>query len=136
MFILVEDPKTYDEVMRSIDSKFQKEAINDELESIMSICTQILTDLPKGCKPLSSERIFKKKLKADGSIDEVNTRLLVRGNNQKKNIDYFDTYSLVTKVATIRALIALTLLHGLLVHQIDMKTTFLNGDLEEEIYMR
>jgi len=60
---------------------------------------------------------------------------VIRGFNQKKGADYFDTYSPVTKIATIRTLIALTSIHGLLVHQMDVKTTFLNGDLEEEIYM-
>ena len=56
-------------------------------------------------------------------------------NKPKKGVDYFDTYSPVTKIATIRTLVALTAIHGLVVHQIDVKTIFLNGDLEEEIYM-
>ncbi|KAL0545984.1 hypothetical protein IC582_015888 [Cucumis melo] len=62
-------------------------------------------------------------------------RLVVVGFTQKQDIDYFDTYSLVTKITTIRALIALAVIHSLLIHQMDVKTTFLNGNLEEEIYM-
>ena len=57
------------------------------------------------------------------------------GYTQKEGIDYFDTYSLVTKIATIRFLIALSTIRGLIIHQMDVKTTFLNGDLKEEIYM-
>lgn len=92
--------------------------------------------MPRGCKPLGGKWVFKKKLKADGSIDKLKARLVVKGNTQKKDIDYFDTYSPVTKITTIRALIALASIHGLLVHKMDVKTAFLNGDLKEEIYMR
>ena len=60
---------------------------------------------------------------------------MTRGFNQKKGVDYFDTYSPVTKIATIRTLIALAAIHDLVVHQMDVKTAFLNGDLEEKIHM-
>ena len=60
---------------------------------------------------------------------------MVVGYTQKQGVDYFDTYSPVTKITTIRALIALAAIHNLLIHQMDVKTAFLNGDLEEEIYM-
>ena len=60
----------------------------------------------------------------------------MRGSNQRKDRDYFDKHSPVIKVATIRALIALASLHGLLVHQMDMQVTFLNGYLEEDLYKR
>ena len=92
-------------------------------------------DLPKGCKTISSKWIFKKKLRPDGTIDKYKARLVIRGFNQKKGVDYFDTYSPVTKIATIRTLIVLVSIHSLVVHQMDVKTAFLNGDLEEEIYM-
>jgi len=59
--------------------------------------------------------------------------LVIRGFDQRKGIDYFDTYSPVTKVATIRPLIALAAIYDLVIHQMDVKTAFLNGDLEEEI---
>ena len=59
----------------------------------------------------------------------------LRGFDQRKGIHYFDTYSPVTKIATIRALIALVAIFDLVLHQMDVKTAFLNTDLEEEIYM-
>ena len=57
------------------------------------------------------------------------------GYAQKKGVDYFDTYSPVTKITTIRSLFALSSIFNLVVHQMDVKTAFLNGDLDEEIYM-
>ncbi|KAK4381706.1 Retrovirus-related Pol polyprotein from transposon TNT 1-94 [Sesamum angolense] len=94
-----------------------------------------LEDLPVGSKPIKCKWIFKKKIKPDGSIDKFKARLVVVGYTQRKGIDYFDTYSPVTKIATIRALIALSAINDLMIHQMDVKTAFLNGDLEEEIYM-
>ncbi|GJY36492.1 zinc finger, CCHC-type containing protein [Tanacetum coccineum] len=60
---------------------------------------------------------------------------LLVANGQKSGIDYFDTYALVARIGTIRLLIALVSIHNLIIHQMDVKTTFLNGGLEEEVYM-
>ena len=79
--------------------------------------------------------MFKKKLKADGSIDKFKARLVAKWYTQKEGIDYFDTYSPVTRLTTIRILIAMASIHKLIVHQMDVKIAFLNGDLYEEIYM-
>ena len=94
-----------------------------------------MTNFPKGSRPISSKWIFKKKLKIDSSIKKYKARLVIRGFDQKKEIDFFHTYSPVTKISTIRTPIALATIHDLVVHQTDVKTTFLNGDLEEEIFM-
>ncbi|KAL0352264.1 UNVERIFIED_CONTAM: Retrovirus-related Pol polyprotein from transposon TNT 1-94 [Sesamum calycinum] len=123
------------EAITSIDSSFWKEDIKNELDSIMTNHTWDLVDLPVGSKPIKCKWIFKKKIKPDGSIDKFKARLVVVGYTQKKGIDYFDTYSPVTKIATIRALIALSAINDLMIDQMDIKTVFLNGDLEEEIYM-
>lgn len=135
IYLIGEDPKTYNETMRSIDASFWKEAIKSELDSIVSNHTWDLSDLPKGCKPITSKWIFKKKSRPDSTIEKYKARLVIRGFNQKKDIDYFDTYSYVTKIATIRTLVALAAIHNLVTHQIDVKMTFLNGDLKEDIYM-
>ena len=74
-------------------------------------------------------------MKFDGSIDKYKPRLVVKGYIQKKGLDYFDTYSPLTKITSIRMLIALATVHDLKIHQMDVKTAFLNGELEEEIYM-
>ncbi|KAD4982105.1 hypothetical protein E3N88_18776 [Mikania micrantha] len=130
------DPKIYNEVRISRDVAFWKEATNDEMDSIMQNNTWRLTDLPPGCKPLGCKWIFKKKMKVDGSIDKFKARLVIQGFRQKEGIDYFDTYTPVARISTIILLIALGAIHNLVIHQMDVKTAFLNGDLDEEIYMK
>ena len=61
---------------------------------------------------------------------------MVQGFRQKEGLDFFDTYSPVTRITSIRILIAIAALRNLEIHQMDVKTAFLNGDLEEEIYMK
>ncbi|GKB49275.1 zinc finger, CCHC-type containing protein [Tanacetum coccineum] len=113
----------------------EKEAINDEMDSIMGNNTWVLADLPPGCKPLGCKWIFKRKLKVDGTIEKFKARLVIQGFKQKSGIDYFDTYAPVARISTIRLLIAMTSIHNLIIHQMDVKTAFLNGDLDEEVYM-
>ncbi|GKD71971.1 zinc finger, CCHC-type containing protein [Tanacetum coccineum] len=91
--------------------------------------TWMLVDLPLGCK-----WIFKRKLKVNRTIEKFKARLVIQGFKQKSEIDYFDTYALVARISTIRLLIAMASIHNLIIHQMDVKTTFLNGDLEDEVY--
>ena len=63
-------------------------------------------------------------------------QLVAQGFGQKFGFDFFDTYSPIAHISTIRVFLALTSIHKLLIHQMDVKTTFLHGDLKEEIYMR
>ncbi|GJY95473.1 zinc finger, CCHC-type containing protein [Tanacetum coccineum] len=75
-------------------------------------------------------------MKVDGTIDKFKARLVIQGFRQKEEINYFDTYTPVARITTIRLLLALAAIHNLVIHQMDIKTTFLNGDLEEEVYMK
>ncbi|GKB07087.1 zinc finger, CCHC-type containing protein [Tanacetum coccineum] len=131
-----EDLRTYDEAMQSRDAAFWKEAIDDEIGSIMENNTWVLSDLPPGCKPLGCKWIFKRKMKVDRTIDKFKARLVIQGFRQKEGINYFDTYAPVARITTIRLLLALAATHNLLIHQMDVKVTFLNGDLDEEVYMK
>ena len=92
-----------------------------------------LVDLPPGVKTIGCKWIFKRKLKQDGSIKKYKTRLVAKDFKQRKDVDYFDTFALVTRIASIRILIALDSIHNLVTHQMDVKTTLLIGDLEKEI---
>nr|GEU45027.1 zinc finger, CCHC-type [Tanacetum cinerariifolium] len=110
-------------------------ANNDEMDSIMGNNTWVLADVHPGCKPLGCKWIFKRKLKVDGTIKKFKARLVIQGFRQKSWIDYFDTYAPVTRISTIRLLITITSIHNLIIHQMDVNTSFLNGEMEEEVYM-
>ena len=75
------------------------------------------------------------KLRPDGTIEKYKARHVAKGYTQKEGDDFFDTYSPVARLTTIWVLFSLATSYGVLVHQMDVKTTFLNGELEEEIYM-
>ncbi|GJV15628.1 zinc finger, CCHC-type containing protein [Tanacetum coccineum] len=109
-----------------------REAINDEMDSIIDNNTWVFADLPPGYKPLGCKWIFKIKLKVDGTIKKFKARLVIQGFKQKSRIDYFDTYALVARISTINLLIAMASIHNLIIHQMDVRIAFLNGDLEEE----
>nr|GFA16181.1 zinc finger, CCHC-type [Tanacetum cinerariifolium] len=76
------------------------------------------------------------KMKLDGSIDKYKARLVIQCFRQKEGIDLFDTYAPVARISTIRLLLALAAIQDLVIHQMDVITAFLNGYLDEEIYMK
>ncbi|GJX62807.1 zinc finger, CCHC-type containing protein [Tanacetum coccineum] len=89
----------------------------------------------------SKDQSYDQDLKVEGErsierIDKFKARLVIQGFRQKEGIDYFDTYASVARITTIRLLLALAAIHNLVIHQMDVKTTFLNGDLDEEVYMK
>ncbi|GJV26885.1 zinc finger, CCHC-type containing protein [Tanacetum coccineum] len=75
-------------------------------------------------------------MKVDGIIDKFKARLVIRGFRLEEGIDYFDTYAPVARITTIRLLLALAAIHNLVIHQMDVKRAFLDGNLEEEVYMK
>ena len=106
-----EDPQTYGEAMSSRDAFFWREAVNDEMDSIMSNQTWVLVDLPKGSKPISCKWVFKKKYNTDESVQTFKARLVAKGFKQKQSIDYFDTYAPVARLTSIRVLMAIASIH-------------------------
>ena len=135
VFNLEENPPNLKEALASPDAIFWKEAVNDEMESLISNRTWKLVDLPSGCKTIGCKWVLRKKLKLDGSIDKFKARLVVKGFKQKVDLNFFDTFSPVTRITSIRLLIAIATIFYLKIHQMDVKIVFLNWDLEEEIHM-
>jgi hypothetical protein len=135
IYLVDDTPKTIEEAYFSPDADLWKETIQSEMDSIMSNGTREVVDRPYGCKPVGCKWVFKKKFRPDGTVEKYKARLIAKGYTQKEGEDYFDTYSPVARLMTIRVLLFLVASHGLFIHQMDVKTTFLNGELKEEIYM-
>jgi hypothetical protein len=98
------EPKTYREVCQS---KHWLKAINAELEALAKNGTWIIVDLPSNVKPIGSKWAYIIKHKADVSIDRYMARLIAKGHNQIKGQDFFDIFSLVAKLTTIRILLTI-----------------------------
>ncbi|GJS87283.1 calcineurin B-like protein 4 [Tanacetum coccineum] len=104
-----------------------------EIDSILQKHAWELVGLLSGCKPLGYKWIIKKKMKVDGTIDKYKARLTIKGFRQQEGLYYFDTYS--TRITPIKMILAIVALRNCKVHQMDVKMTFLNGDLEKVLYM-
>nr|GEV07712.1 calcineurin B-like protein 4 [Tanacetum cinerariifolium] len=110
------------------------ESIKSVIDFILQKHTWELVGLLLGCKLLVYKWISKKKMKADGTIDKYKARLVIKGFRQHEGLDFFDTYFPVTRTTSIRMVLAIVALRKLKVHQMDMKMTFLNGDLGNVLY--
>ena len=91
LYLIDENPKTYQEALNSVELSVWKKAIKSELDSLTMNQTWELVDLPKGRKPIKCKWIFKRKTRLNGSIERYKARLVVVGYTQKQNINYFDT---------------------------------------------
>ncbi|KAM1963132.1 hypothetical protein ACFX16_023336 [Malus domestica] len=121
--------------MDSFESEQWQQAMNEEQDSIKKNEVWELVDLPNGRKPIGCKWVLRKKYKLDGTLDKFKARLVAKGYTQKPGIDFVDTYSPVAKFTSIRILMAIVARMDLELHQLDVKTAFLNGDLKEDIYM-
>jgi hypothetical protein len=136
VYLVDDTQKTLTEAYASLDAEHWKEPVQNEMESILINGTWEICDLPVGCKPVGYKWVFKKKMKPDATVDKFKTRLVAKGFTQKEGENYFDTYSPVARMTTIRVLVALAACNDLLIHQMDVKIAFLNGELDKEIYMK
>ena len=121
--------------MQSKDDILWKKAINHEIDSLIQNHTCELVDVPDGAKPISCKWIYKRMLRLDGTIEKYKVRLAEKGFSQNKGIDFFDIYAPVCRITIIRVFIAWAAIKKFIIHQMDVKTTFLNRDLTEEVYM-
>ncbi|KAK8694636.1 hypothetical protein V6N13_072183 [Hibiscus sabdariffa] len=94
-----------------------------------------LVEPPKGIKPIGCKWVFKKKTDMDGNVQTYKGRLVAKGFRQIHGVDYDETFSPVAMFKSIRILLAIAAFHDYEIWQMDVKTTFLNGKLEEDVYM-
>ncbi|CAI7863766.1 unnamed protein product [Closterium sp. NIES-53] len=129
------EPATLKEALESSDAEEWKKAMESELKSIEENGTWELVELPEGRKAITSKWLFKIKSDADGKIERYKSRLVAKGYQKKEKVDYKELFAPVVKLTTLRTLLAGAAINGWVVKQMDVTTAFLNGVLEEEIFM-
>ncbi|KAK4381284.1 Retrovirus-related Pol polyprotein from transposon RE1 [Sesamum angolense] len=109
--------------------------MEEEIKMIEKNNTWELADMPKDKEVIGVKWIYKTKLNADGSIQKHKARLVAKGYSQLPGIDYTETFAPVTRLDTIRALIAIAANKKWKIYQMDVKSAFLNSYVNEEIYV-
>jgi hypothetical protein len=94
-----------------------------------------LVDLPSGQRSIGNKWVLKIKRKMDGSIERYKVRLVAKDYTQEEEIDYEDTFSPVVRIISVRLILAIVIYMDLELYQMDIRTAFFNGELNEEIYM-
>jgi hypothetical protein len=126
------EPSTSEE---EIKKKEWKEAMMEEYQFIMKNDVWEVVPRPKEKFVVTSKWVYKIKHVVDGSIDKYKARFVAIGFSQQEGKDYEETFSLVSRYTSIRAIISLVASMGWSLHQMDVKTSFLNGVIEEELYI-
>jgi transposase InsO family protein len=130
--LLEEEPTCFEE---AIQRKEWADAMTEEYQSIMKNEVWEIVPRPKNKDVVFSRWLFKIKHAADGSIEKYKARFVARGFSQKEGIDYEETFAPVARYTSIRTIIALAAKMKWKLHQMDVKTAFLNGVIEEVVYI-
>ncbi|GKB39404.1 retrotransposon protein, putative, ty1-copia subclass [Tanacetum coccineum] len=129
------EPTNYKVAMLDPESNKWLDAMNAEMQSTKDNKVWRLVDLPSNGKIVGSKWLFKKKTDIDGNVHTYKDRLVAKSFTQNYEVDYEETFSPVANIRAIRILIAIAAFYDYEIWQMDVKTTFLNGYLDEYIYM-
>jgi hypothetical protein len=132
----IKEPETVKEALSGSNKTKWQEAMEKEMESLHKNDVWELVDLPKDRKAVGSKWVYKIKTDSDGSVERYKARLVAQGYSQKYGLDYDETFSPVVRFESVRTVVSLAAQQGLKLHQMDVTTAFLNGELEEEVYMK
>ena len=133
--ILDNDPISFKEAMKSEHSSEWLKAMKDEMKSMSTNKVWDLVEIPEGAKTVGCKWVYKTKHDPKGNIERFKARLVAKGFTQREGIDYNETFSPVSTKDSFRIIMALVAHYDLELHQMDVKTAFLNGDLYEDVYM-
>jgi hypothetical protein len=131
-FAAGEEPSTFHEAKQEAA---WRQAMSEEIKSIEENNTWKLTDLPAGHRPIGLKWVYKLKKDANGVIVKHKARLVAKGYVQQAGVDFDEIFALVAILDSVRLLLALTAQEGVMVHHMDVKSAFLNGELKEEVYV-
>lgn len=129
------EPRSYQEAISSPDAELWKVAIQEEYDSLTQNQTWVLTTLPPGRTAIKNRLVFKVKPGYKEVVERYKARLVAKGYTQRYGLDYQDTYAPVVKHSALRVALAIVAALDLEMIQLDIKTAFLYGSLEEELYM-
>ena len=134
--LTIKDPSTFEEAMSQSDAWHWKKTCAEELKEFVQqeVFSTVLT--PIGRKVVGCKWVFKTKLDLEGQVEWYKTRLIVQGFSQIPRIDFDKTFTSVTYHQTFWMLLALANQHNWHVHQMDVKSAFLNRELDTEIFMK
>jgi len=133
-----DDPSTLQEAFAAVDHEDWKEAITSEVISLLEKGTFIVMDkkeVPPAKPIIKAKWIFKRKVDAFGNFLKHKARLVAKGFLQTFGVDYYDKFSPVTKLSTLRVLLSHAAVYDLELRHVDVCTAFLNGVLDEEVYL-
>ena len=133
--INLDEPSNYKEAMAGPEAAQWKEAMDSEIQSMKDNQVWNLVEPTPGHKTVGCKWIFKKKTDMDGNVCTFKARLVAKGYTQTHGIDYDETFSPVAKIKSIRILLAIAAFYDYEIWQMDVKTAFLNGKLEEDVFM-
>ena len=126
-------PKSYSEAMKY---DCWRKAVQEELDALQINHTWDIVSCPSSITPIGCKWVFSIKFKSDGSFDRCKARLVTLGNRQEYGVDYEETFAPVAKMTTVRTIVAVAASQDWPIHQMDVKSVFLHGNLKEAIYMR
>jgi hypothetical protein len=129
------EPESYEEAMQVDTKRKWEQGMKEEMDSLVNNQTWDLVQFPAGKRALQNKWVYRLK-EEDGGKKRYKARLVVKGFAQKKGIYFDEIFSLVVKMTSIRTILSLVAVEYLHLEQLDVKTTFLHGDLDEEIYMQ
>jgi hypothetical protein len=129
------EPMTYYEAMQCPEWLMWKEALDSEFHSLLENKTWELVKREPGMKVIPCKWVFKIKRDADGNVSRYKCRLVAGGHRQKFGVDYDETFAPVSKATTLRVLLSVAAFRKWKVHQLDIKTAFLHGDIDAEVFM-
>ena len=130
------DPSSLKEALASSNNTEWINAMEKEIESLHANDVWDLVELPKDRRAVGSKWIYKTKRNANGTVERHKARLVAQGYSQQYGQDYDETFSPVVRFESVRTVIAFAVQNDLKLHQMDVTTAFLNGELEEEVFMR
>ena len=131
-----EEPSTVSDAKKSVDWPKWKMAMEEEMESLLKNDTWALVNKPKDQRLIGCKWIFKRKPGIEGvEKPRFKARLVAKGYSQIEGIDYHEVFSPVVKHTSIRVILAIVAIQDLELEQLDVKTAFLHGNLDETIYM-